>query len=202
MNKLRVGVLYSGKGTTVKSICEAVKNDILNINLCCVISSSESVLLSTENYENISEYYIDQIITGGVIYENLNNYVNKIEYLDVISNHLLKFNLDLIVFAGWNFIVNKPFIDCHKKIINLHPALPNTFIGTDCIRKAFNAYSRGEIKYSGSMVHEVIEDLDKGKVLNQIIVPIFNTDTYDILEKRQKKNRKGDFNSNYSRNCK
>ena len=191
MNKLRVGVLYSGKGTTVKSICEAVKNDILNINLCCVISNCESVLLQKPGYENISSYYSDQVITEGILYENIKNYENREAYLSKISNHLNAYNLDLIIFAGWNLIVNKTFIDSNSRIINLHPSLPNTFVGENCIRKAFDAFTRGEIKYTGSMVHEVTEEVDKGKVLNQIIVPIYDNDTYDSLETRQKQMEKG-----------
>jgi len=88
-------------------------------------------------------------------------------------------------------IVSKDFITTFKNIINLHPALPNTFIGTNCIEKAYDAFQQGKITYTGSMVHRVIQEVDKGEVLEKIRVPINNTDTLEQLETRVKIYEKG-----------
>ena len=61
----------------------------------------------------------------------------------------------------------------------------------NCIKQAYNAFARGEIKYTGSMVHRVIPELDKGEVLETVKIPIYEKDTYDILVKRQKNAEKG-----------
>ena len=37
-------------------------------------------------------------------------------------------------------IVNEEFITSSPRILNLHPSLPNSFIGNNCIRKAYEAY--------------------------------------------------------------
>ena len=113
------------------------------------------------------------------------------EYEILIYEKLKTYSPDLVVFAGWDFIVNKIFLSSFKKVINLHPSLPNTFVGQNCIKKAYNAFQKGEIKYTGSMVHEVVLEVDKGNVLTYIKVPIFNDDTYETLEYRVKDSEKG-----------
>ena len=105
--------------------------------------------------------------------------------------YLNRFDLDLVVLAGWFYIVSDIFISNFSNVINLHPALPNSFIGSECISKAFEAYQRNEINYTGSMVHEVTSDLDRGPVYKSIKVPIYDSDTLDVLEARVKESEKG-----------
>ncbi len=72
-----------------------------------------------------------------------------------------------------------------NRVINLHPALPNTFPGTHAIERAFEAYQRGEIKHTGIMVHLVPDEgVDNGPVLATEIVPIHAEDTLESLEFR------------------
>ena len=184
MNKLRVGVLFSGVGSTTKSICESVRHHILDIEL--------KVILTNNNLENT--YFRDNSDSLGYNFiqkEYCANNLTRENYLDEVTNLLKYYNLDLLVFAGWNVIVTPTFINNYKKIINLHPALSNSFIGMNCVRKAYDAYQRGEIKYTGSMVHEVSDNLDRGKVLQEVNVPIYENDSYEMLETRLKRSEKG-----------
>ena len=50
-------------------------------------------------------------------------------------------------------------------VINLHPALPGQFNGTNAIQRAHEAFQRGEISGTGVMVHQVIEAVDEGEPL-------------------------------------
>ena len=118
----------------------------------------------------------------GIFQPNINHYSSIDSKLTKLEAILKQNDLDLLVFAGWNIIVTPEFINSYKKIINLHPALSNSFVGMNCVRKAYDAYQRGEIKYTGSMVHEVSEELDRGKVLQEVNVPIYENDSLGILE--------------------
>ena len=70
-------------------------------------------------------------------------------------------------------------------MINLHPALPNTFPGTHAIEKAFKAYQCGDINHTGVMVHFVPDEgVDNGPVLATEIVAIHPNDTLESLEVR------------------
>jgi phosphoribosylglycinamide formyltransferase-1 len=72
-----------------------------------------------------------------------------------------------------------------NKVINLHPALPDTFPGTHAIERAFEAYGRSEIDHTGVMVHLVPDEgVDNGPVLATEIVQINKDDTLETLETR------------------
>jgi phosphoribosylglycinamide formyltransferase-1 len=72
-----------------------------------------------------------------------------------------------------------------NRVVNLHPALPDTFPGTHAIERAFEAYQRGEIKHTGIMVHLVPDEgVDNGPVLATEIIPVNKDDTLETLETR------------------
>lgn len=72
--------------------------------------------------------------------------------------------LDLVVLAGWMLILSPEFLQAAPvPIINLHPALPGEFAGTNAIQRAFD--KRLEIKRSGVMVHRVEAEVDAGAVI-------------------------------------
>ena len=78
---------------------------------------------------------------------------------------------DLIVCAGFMHVLSPSFLqnlrahDPPVDIINLHPALPGAFSGTDAIARAWQAFQRGDIAGSGVMIHRVVEEVDMGEPL-------------------------------------
>jgi len=93
---------------------------------------------------------------------------------------------DYVVLAGWMRILTSSFLNQFpNRVVNLHPALPDTFPGTHAIEHAFEAYQRGEIQQTGVMVHLVPDEgVDNGPVLATEIVPIYKDDTLQALETR------------------
>jgi formyltetrahydrofolate-dependent phosphoribosylglycinamide formyltransferase len=92
---------------------------------------------------------------------------------------------DLIILAGWMHILSAAFLDHFPtKVINLHPALPGQFAGTQAIQRAYEAYQRGEIEHTGCMVHFTIPEVDAGPVIAKAEVPILPTDSLADLEAR------------------
>ena len=180
---LKVGLLGSGVGTSIASLCHAVNFDLLNINLKCVITN------------NKNDYSIKSVSSQfNIMYKNLEwdkENLTRDDYEDKLIEFLKENQVELVVLAGWNHIVNNKFIKSFKYVINLHPSLPNSFVGQNCIRQALNAYNKGIIKYTGSMVHYVTDELDRGEVIESVNVPIYKNDTYQDLETRQKLMEKG-----------
>lgn len=95
----------------------------------------------------------------------------------------------LVILAGWmhvfgdgflNQVVEKNDID----VINLHPALPGAFDGTNSIERAFDAFKRGEIKNSGVMVHKVVKEVDRGEPVLVREVEIKDEDSLSDFEQR------------------
>jgi phosphoribosylglycinamide formyltransferase 1 len=91
-----------------------------------------------------------------------------------------------VILAGWMRILSSSFLSVFpNRVINLHPALPNTFPGTHAIERAYEAYQNSEINHTGIMVHLVPDEgVDNGPVLATEIVPIHPTDTLASLEAR------------------
>ena len=86
-------------------------------------------------------------------------------------------------------ILSKKFLDVHPNIINLHPALPNTYIGTNCIQKTYQGFLNGEVKEGGIMVHWVIPEIDAGEVIFSHSMPMqkYKYTTYEHYHEDIKK---------------
>ncbi|OBZ86279.1 Phosphoribosylglycinamide formyltransferase [Choanephora cucurbitarum] len=92
---------------------------------------------------------------------------------------------DLVILAGFMHILSPEFLSFFSNnVMNLHPALPGQFDGAHAIERAYEAYKKGEIKHTGIMVHKVIADVDRGQVILQKEVPIYDTDSLEDLEER------------------
>jgi phosphoribosylglycinamide formyltransferase len=95
---------------------------------------------------------------------------------------------DLIVLAGWMHIFSPAFLNTvNAPVINLHPALPGQFAGAHGIEDAYRAWQAGQITHTGCMVHEVIEQIDAGKVIATQTVPCKAGDSLDDLNQRMHK---------------
>ena len=93
---------------------------------------------------------------------------------------------DFVVLAGWMLILSADFLDHFPyRVVNLHPALPGKFPGAHAIEEAFAAYQNGEIKETGVMIHLVPDEaVDAGPVIASQSVPIYKSDTLDMLTNR------------------
>ena len=66
---------------------------------------------------------------------------------------------DLVILAGWMHLLSSDFLGRFpNRVINLHPALPGEFPGSDAIADAWNAFGAGRINRTGVMVHYVPDE--------------------------------------------
>ena len=180
---LNAALLGSGLGTSIKAICDSVENNILNLNLECIVNNS----FGNTTIKKIADEF-------NIQYENFfwnkNEYSRNLYEKELIS--LLKnYNVNFVILAGWNHLVSDEFIKSFKYVINLHPALPNSYIGQNCIVQAYDDFQKGKIKFTGSMVHHVSKETDRGEVICSIKIPIYSKDTLKDLGSRQKSYEKG-----------
>jgi len=80
-----------------------------------------------------------------------------------------------------------PFTTTGIRVINLHPALPGEFAGANAIERAWEAGQKGEIKRTGVMIHELIEEVDAGEAILTQEVEIKEGETLDGLADRMHK---------------
>ncbi len=179
MAKKQLVVLISGYGSNLQAIIDACQAGDLPAQVVAVFSNRKSAygLERARRHGIPAEYFPLKP------YRNMGR--SREEYDADLATRVAAYEPDLIVLAGWMHVLSSAFIHPFRgQIINLHPALPRTFPGTDAIRHAYEAFQRGEIRHTGCMVHYVVEEVDAGEPIAQAVVPIYPGDSLADLEAR------------------
>jgi len=172
----RLVVLISGNGSNLQAILDACASGELDATVVSVISNkAEAFGLTRARNAGIESIHIPKLEAE-----------SRQQYDTRLADYVTTRQPDYIILAGWMRILSSSFLSCFpNRVINLHPALPETFPGTHAIERAYEAYQRKEIKHTGVMVHLVPnEGVDNGPILATEIVPIFADDTLESLETR------------------
>ena len=168
-------VLASGTGSSLQAIIDAIENKVLNAKVVAIISNKKD-----SGALNIAiQHHIPSIC---FVYKS--DEQTREKYDEYLAKGVKKFNPDLVVLAGWMRILTKEFISQFPNLINLHPALPGIFPGDTAVKDALEAFRRKEVTKTGSMIHHVVEEVDAGKVINKVEVPIYDFDSLQTLQTR------------------
>lgn len=173
-------VLISGSGTNLQALIDATQSTQLKAKIIGVISNRKNA------------YGLERAQRAGIPTQtfSLKKFKDagksRVDFdIHVARTIQEEYKPDLVILAGWMHILSPEFLShFQNNVMNLHPALPGQFDGAHAIERAFEAYRRGEIEYTGIMVHKVIADVDRGEVILQQKVPIEPTDTLEDLEQR------------------
>ena len=173
--KVKVVVLGSGTGTNCQNLLKLQRENKLGFaKIVAVFSDNPNAgILEIAKQFGIRSSYLGS-------YKQLS--VNE---LKISSNSdqswidtILKEKPDLIVLAGFMRILSPHFIKSfNSQIINLHPSLLPSFRGLDAIRQAWDL----GVKITGCTVHWVNDELDMGKIIDQVPVRINPSDTLESL---------------------
>ncbi len=174
--KQKLLVLISGHGSNLQAILDACAAGELNADVVAVISDQAHAF----GLERARRANVPAIVKPKAKGQE------RREYDAELAHVALSYQPDWVVLAGWMRILTLPFLEHFpNRVINLHPALPDTFPGTHAIERAFYAFCRGEIKRTGVMIHLVPDEgVDSGPILAQQVVPISAEDTIESLEAR------------------
>ncbi|MBI4674461.1 MAG: phosphoribosylglycinamide formyltransferase [Chloroflexi bacterium] len=172
----RLVVLISGNGSNLQAILDACARGELNAHVAAVVSNK----LDAYGLERARRANVPAIAKPKAKNQERRAYDAELAQL------VASYQPDYVVLAGWMRILSSAFLDSFpNRVVNLHPALPETFPGTHAIERAYDAYQRGEIQRTGVMVHLVPDEgVDNGPVLAQESVPISPNDTLEALETR------------------
>lgn len=165
-----IAVLISGGGSNLKSLIDNQK-EYYKINV--VIADRDCRGLNIARNENIDAVLIDR-----------REYKEKLSQR--INEELKKYDIDLIVLAGYLSIVDSNFISkWENKIINIHPSLLPKYGGKGMYGlKVHEAVIKNKEKESGCTVHYVTDMVDGGDIIMQNKVDVLENDTPEILQKR------------------
>jgi phosphoribosylglycinamide formyltransferase 1 len=172
----RLVVLISGNGSNLQAILDACERGQLSAQVAAVFSNQADA------------FGLERARQAGIPAIALPKPKNqdRREYDSELARQVSAFSPEWVILAGWMRILSADFLNCFpNQVVNLHPALPDSFPGTHSIARAFEAFQRREIDHTGVMVHFVPDEgVDSGPVLAQEIVPILPNDTLETLEAR------------------
>ena len=168
MNKRRIGVLASGRGSNLQAIMDKIAEGSLPLEIAVVISDKEDAFA----LERAKMAGIPQVVVAR------KSCADKAEFEAKIDAALRAHDVELVVLAGFMRILSGDFVSkWQHKIVNIHPALLPSFAGLDAQGQAI----RYGAKVSGCTVHFVDEGMDTGPIILQKVVPVDSNDTEESL---------------------
>jgi len=128
----------------------------LNANIKCVIANHKDLKSLVEKF--------------GIEYKHISHEnISRSEHEKLISNEINKYNPDMIVLAKYMRILSPEFVEKYPfKMLNIHHSFLPAFIGANPYKQA---YQRG-VKIIGATAHFVTNDLDEGPIIEQDIVRV------------------------------
>ncbi len=170
-DRLRVGVLCSGRGSNLQAILDAAMDPAYPAKVVAVIS------------DNPRAYALERARARGVQAEIIlpSSFPDRIQHDLAVAQRLEEYGVGLVALAGYMRIVSPEFIRRFPgRVMNIHPALLPSFPGLHAQKQAV-LYG---VKVSGVTVHFVDEGVDTGPIILQVPVAVADEDTEESLSAR------------------
>lgn len=173
MQKLRVAVLASGRGSNFLAILENIAKGEVYADIKVLIVDKPDA----RAIEHAKKYHVP------VEFIDFSKFQNREDADKKIKEILDKNKIELVVLAGYMRIIrNKELLTTyHNRIINIHPSLLPEFKGSTHAQK--DAFEAGR-KVSGLTIHYVTADVDGGKIIYQEKVDIGDCKSADEVSKK------------------
>ncbi len=172
-----IAVLVSGGGTNLQALINAQNDGRIKQGLIALVlsSSPDAYALERARQNEIQTCIIDRTL-----------YKSREAFSAAIAETLDKHEIDLVVFAGFNYILNDELIRKYiYRMINVHPALIPSFCGKGFYGlHTHKAVLKAGVKLTGATVHFVDEVADGGPIILQKAVTVYEDDTPEILQQR------------------
>lgn len=167
--KINIAIFASGSGTNAQAILEYFGGSPL-VDIKCIYSNNPNafVLQRAKNFNKETFTFSKE-----VFYKS-----------DTVLNHLKDQEIDLIVLAGFMWLVPQRIVENYT-IINIHPSLLPNYGGKGMYgHHVHEAVIKNKEIESGITIHLVNREYDKGEILLQQTCPVLDNDTPDSLAER------------------
>ncbi len=166
-----VGVLISGRGSNMQALVKACETPGFPAHIALVIANRPDAKgLEFAKTKGIKTKLIDHTV-----------YQTKQEFEAALTNTLIENGIQIVCLAGFMRLLGTGFVnEWQGKLINIHPSLLPAFKGLNTHKRALES----GVKHHGCTVHFVDAEMDEGPIIGQMAVPVYKTDTPDILSAR------------------
>ena len=171
---LRIAVLISGGGTTLRNFIEKINAGALNAELLLVVSSNPKA--GGIKYAEEAEIPVAVIVRK--------EFGSREDFSAAIFERCGEAGVDVVAMGGFlkRLVIPEDFAG---RVVNIHPALIPSFCGDGfyghSVHEAVLEYG---VKLSGCTVHFADNQYDHGPVILQKAVPVMDDDTPDTLAAR------------------
>ncbi len=171
MNRKRVAILISGRGSNMMSLVEAARDPDYPAEVVLVISNRpEAPGLQWAAAQGLPTKVIDH-----------KNYPNREDFDAALHEALVASGAEIVCCAGFMRLMTAGFVEKWSgRMLNIHPSLLPAFKGLDAQAQALAT----GVKIAGCTVHFVEPEMDSGPIIAQAAVPVADDDTPDTLAAR------------------
>ncbi|REJ67079.1 MAG: phosphoribosylglycinamide formyltransferase [Planctomycetota bacterium] len=171
---LRIAVLISGGGTTLKNLLEKIAAGVLSAEIAVVVSSNAAA----GGLEFAKAAGIPTVVAERRSFATLE------EFSAAIFDPCRTADVDCVVMGGFLKLVRIPE-DFADRVLNIHPSLIPKFCGEGYygLRVHQAVLDAGE-KVSGCTIHFVDNEYDHGPIVLQREVPVLADDNPETLARR------------------
>jgi formyltetrahydrofolate-dependent phosphoribosylglycinamide formyltransferase len=177
-DKLRLAVLISGSGRTLKNFIDLAEEGELPVEIRLVISSTAKA----GGLKFAREAGIPIRVVGRAEYPA--GSAGDVEFGEAIFSSCRGAGVDYVAMAGFLKLAPLPD-DFVGRVVNIHPALIPAFCGPGMYgHRVHQAVLDAGVKVTGCTVHFVDNQYDAGPIIWQQPVPVFDDDTAQTLADR------------------
>ena len=171
MDKLKVAVLISGRGSNMQALYASSQEPESKFEISLVISNRSKAA----GIEIAQSYGIETaIIKSG-------DFDSREDFEDTIDERINQSNIRLVCLAGFMWLLGESFVNTWRdRLINIHPSLLPAFKGLNVQAQAVEM----GVRFSGCSVHFVRPELDDGPIIAQAVVPVLPGDDESDLSAR------------------
>ena len=169
-DRIKVGVLISGRGTNMIALSEYKRREERAYDIALVASNVPEArgLVAAKRL-------------GIPVWTRSHQGMDRAEFDRLLDAELRRHGVELIALAGYMRLLSPEFIRAWEgRILNIHPSLLPLYRGLDTHKRALQA---GD-SWTGCTVHVVTEELDDGPILAQSRIRIRARDDAETLAAR------------------
>ncbi len=171
---LRLAVLISGSGRTLKNFIDLAAEDQLPIDIRLVVSSTSRA----GGLQHAQDAGIPTLVL------RRSKFADDNAYGTAVFDTCRTAEVDYVAMAGFLKLVPVPE-DFSGRVVNIHPSLLPAFGGQGMYgNHVHQAVLDAGVKITGCTVHFVDNQYDQGPILWQQPIPVFDDDTADTLADR------------------
>lgn len=171
MNRKRLGVLISGRGSNLQALIDAAADPDYPAEVALVISDQPDA------------YGLERAAKAGIPSRVIErrDFADKAGFETEIDRALRDASVDIVCLAGFMRLLSDLLVDRWQgHMLNIHPSLLPAFKGLNAQAQALAA----GVRIAGCTVHMVTHEMDGGPVMIQAAVPVLPDDTDITLAAR------------------